>query len=151
MSPISKPQLTANEIEIDIEPECKQIYVHGYQNEFKQAMLNIITNAKDAIIEKREGNQNIIGNVQISTKLEQKTALITIKDNGTGIKMEHMSKIFEPYFSTKSISGTGIGLYMTKTIIEKNMNGKISAANWQDGAVITISLPGSNDKLYLPS
>ncbi len=146
-----KPQLIANEIEIDIEPECKQIYVHGYQNEFKQAMLNIITNAKDAIIEKREGNQNIIGNVQISTKLEQKTALITIKDNGTGIKMEHMSKIFEPYFSTKSISGTGIGLYMTKTIIEKNMNGKISAANWQDGAVITISLPGSNDKLYLPS
>ncbi len=146
-----KPQLIANEIEIDIEPECKQIYVHGYQNEFKQAMLNIITNAKDAIIEKREGNQNIIGNVQISTKLEQKTALITIKDNGTGIKMEHMSKIFEPYFSTKSISGTGIGLYMTKTIIEKNMNGKISAANWQEGAAITISLPGSNDKLYLPS
>jgi PAS domain S-box-containing protein len=139
-----KPQLTANDIFIEIEPECDEAEIYGYPNEFKQAMLNIITNAKDAILEKRTTSKDEIrGNISIKISKDIQEITISVKDNGTGIKSEHINKIFEPYFSTKSVSGTGIGLYMTQTIIEKNMGGKITAKNWENGAIIEIKLSTS--------
>lgn len=114
----------------------------GYPNEFKQAILNLMTNAKDAILEKREQDKGAEkGKILITINRVEQYVTIAVQDNGTGIKHENMGKIFEPYFSTKSVSGTGIGLYMAKTIIEKNMSGTIRAFNTDDGAVFEATFP----------
>ncbi len=79
------------------------------------------------------------GQIKISAFIQDGKHILTVKDNAGGIKVTPIEKIFEPYFSTKhATSGTGIGLYMTKTIIEKNNNGKIYVTNDGGGAVFTI-------------
>ncbi|KJR40200.1 ATP-binding region, ATPase-like domain protein [Candidatus Magnetoovum chiemensis] len=116
----------------------------GYQNEFKQVILNILNNSNDAILEKRQ--QNIINsdqdgliNIEISNK--DANVIVAIDDNGIGIPDNILENIFEPYFTTKADDkGTGIGLYMAKTIIEKNMNGTLSAKNTASGAEFIIEL-----------
>ncbi len=122
------------ELNIDIE---KNIKVMGYKNEFEQVILNILSNAKDTLLENKIPNPSI----NISVREKNKWAIISIDDNGGGIKISPIGKIFEPYVSTKEESnGTGIGLYMSKIIIEKNMQGKITAKNRANGASFTISL-----------
>ncbi len=109
--------------------------LYGYPNEIAQALLNIISNAKDILIE-REINNPKINITAYSTKDKN---IITIEDNAGGIKTTPIDKIFEPYFSTKHASvGTGIGLYMTKMIIEKNNNAIICVDNTHLGAIFTI-------------
>ena len=125
-----------NNIELKVEI-VDDFRINCYPNEISQALLNIISNAKDALKEKN------IKNATISLKAFKKDGhnIITIEDNAGGISVEPIDKIFEPYFSTKHAkSGTGIGLYMTKTIIEKNNNGKIEIANSDKGAIFTIIL-----------
>ncbi|MCF6172608.1 MAG: ATP-binding protein, partial [Campylobacteraceae bacterium] len=110
--------------------------IYCYPNEMPQALLNIISNAKDILKEKNIKNATIL----IKTFKKDRTNIITIEDNGGGINITPIDKIFEPYFSTKQAkSGTGIGLYMTKTIIEKNNNGKIEIENSPIGAMFTIT------------
>jgi len=110
----------------------------GFPNEFSQVVLNLLTNAKDAVLENKIENPLII----VQTKKDDEYIYISIKDNGLGIKSEIINKIFEPYFTTKDEGkGTGIGLYMSKIIIENNMNGKIEVKNEEDGANVTIKLP----------
>jgi len=119
-------------IEID-----EDIKILGYKNEFEQVILNILSNAKDALISTKTGNPYI----HISVKKSLDCVKIYIDDNGGGIKLEPIDKIFEPYISTKEESdGTGIGLYMSKIIIEKNMQGKIIAYNTKAGASFIIVL-----------
>ena len=102
-----------------------------YTNEVKQVVLNIIKNAQDALIEKNIPNPKI--------KIQTDDTTITISDNAGGIPQDIIDKIFEPYFSTKTKKdGTGLGLYMSKTIIEEHCNGKISVHNDKDGAVFKI-------------
>lgn len=109
--------------------------LYGYQNEIAQALLNIISNAKDILVE-RKIDTPIINIKAYSTNNKN---FITIEDNAGGIKTTPIDKIFEPYFSTKHASvGTGIGLYMTKMIIEKNNNGFICVDNTHIGAIFTI-------------
>ncbi|MBF0537295.1 MAG: PAS domain-containing sensor histidine kinase [Nitrospirae bacterium] len=104
------------------------LMAQGFPNEFAQVILNILTNAKD-IFEKR----NIInGTIKINSYKDESTGsvIITIMDNGGGIPDNIINKIFDPYFTTKDKTrGTGNGLYMAKALIEKNMNGTISARN----------------------
>ncbi len=112
--------------------------VYGFPNEYSQAVLNILTNAKDVLV------SNQIQNPTISIKTYQLDSYgyIEIEDNAGGIKESILDKIFDPYFSTKHKSqGTGIGLYMSKMIIEQNMNGKLYAKNNEEGAVFIISIP----------
>ena len=117
--------------------EEEKIEVSGFPNEFSQVILNIISNAKDALIENKIENPI----VKIETKIENDDVYISIKDNALGIKEEIINKIFEPYFTTKGeVQGTGIGLYMSKIIIEKNMNGKIYVENTHEGANFIIKL-----------
>ncbi|WP_331775493.1 cache domain-containing protein [Sulfurospirillum sp. 1612] len=110
----------------------------GYQNEFEQVLLNILSNAKDALSESDVENKA----VEITINKMEDQATINIDDNGPGIKTRPIEKIFEPYFSTKwNANGTGIGLYMSKMIIEKNMRGKLLATNRDMGARFTIVIP----------
>lgn len=126
--------------------KCGIMSVEGYLNEFKQAMLNVLNNSKDAIVERRE--KGYLGNkekgeieITVSHREIDDHIIITVTDNGGGISEDIMDRIFEPYFSTKTDSnGTGIGLYMSKTIIETNMNGKLYAESTRDKTTFTIEL-----------
>lgn len=111
--------------------------VLGYPNEFSQAILNILSNAKDALIERKV----VSPEVKVTIKKGNKYALIQIQDNAGGITKENIERIFEPYFTTKHAKqGTGIGLYMTKMIIENNMNGFINVKNNDKGAFFTVKI-----------
>ncbi len=122
--------------DIDLMVEIKDDFdIYGFPNEISQAFINILSNAKDVILEK--GMKN--GVIHIEAFLENDKKIVIFTDNAGGIKVDPIDKIFEPYFSTKHAkSGTGIGLYMTKTIIEKNNNGKIEVQNIGKGAVFTV-------------
>ena len=109
-----------------------------YLNEYKQVILNIINNAKDVLIEKNIHNPWI----KIYAMEDNNYIVLYVEDNGGGILVEPKTKIFEPYFTTKEDSnGTGIGLYMSKIIVEKNMKGKLRVKNINNGALFAIYTP----------
>ena len=113
------------------------VEIYDYENEFSQVLLNIITNARDALVSNKIEKPIIKVNV---SKIEN-NVIVKIKDNANGINEEIIDRIFEPYFTTKGKgNGTGIGLYMSKLIIEKNMNGKLTVKNDNNGAVFIITL-----------
>ncbi|WP_457747567.1 ATP-binding protein [Sulfurimonas sp.] len=112
--------------------------IEGYPNEFSQVLLNVLTNAKDALVEKKIYNAK----VELASKVYSDTIVITITDNAGGIPQNILPNIFDPYFTTKDKNiGTGIGLYMSKMIIENNMHGKITAVNYNGGAKFIIEIP----------
>jgi signal transduction histidine kinase len=117
----------------------KNIEIIGYKNELEQVFLNILNNAKDAI---KENRNNILKPRVIIDVIELEDIIkIEIADNGGGIKQDIIDRVFEPYFSTKFESnGTGIGLYMSKMIIEESMGGILSLDNRDDGVVVIIEL-----------
>ncbi len=117
---------------------CKPIKITMVVGELSQVIINLINNAKDVLV------QNNISHKIITLNLTQKDskAIITVEDNGGGISSTVLPKIFNPYFTTKHQSqGTGLGLHMSKEIIEQNLNGSIYATNTKDGVVFTIELP----------
>ena len=123
-------------IAIDISFD-KKIIVNGYAREFSQVILNLLLNSRDVFEDKKVNDPRI----SLSTKQTDDYVYITVEDNAGGITEENINIIFEPYFTTKSSSkGTGLGLYMSKMIIEKNMNGQLSARNENNGAVFEIIL-----------
>ncbi len=109
-----------------------------YKNELLQVIINILNNSKDAFLEKELTNLN---KITLEYKELKKVQKIIISDNAGGIKKEILDKIFDPYFSTKNKqNGTGLGLYMSKTIIEKHFDGKIKVSNKKDGACFEITI-----------
>ncbi len=113
-------------------------FVYGYKNEFSQVISNILNNAKDALEEANSNNRVI--RIKI-TKVDS-IVVISIFNSGQPISSEVMSKIFTPYFTTKTLGqGTGIGLYMSKIIIEEHMNGTITFENVKNGVLCCIKLP----------
>lgn len=119
----------------------ESITIQTYLNEYQQVLLNIINNAKDVLIEKSIENPTI----KITAYENSNYVALYIEDNGGGIKVEPKGKIFEPYFTTKEDSnGTGIGLYMSKIIIDKNMKGKLKVINTKEGAKFGIFIPKSS-------
>jgi len=118
------------------------ITITSYQAEYIQVVLNILNNAIDVLSHASRQDRRIM--VTIDGNGSQ--AVLSIADTGGGIAPEVLPHIFEPYFSTKGpAEGTGIGLYMAKTIIEKHMSGSLSVRNLADGAEFIISLPLSAD------
>ena len=114
--------------------------MYGLPNEFSQVLLNLLNNARDAIIGASRQN----GEIAIEISRDGNTGRISVRDNGGGIPDQVMAKIFDPYFSTKDM-GTGIGLYMSKMIIERSMNGRIEVCNRDKGAEFTITVPLADD------
>lgn len=124
-------------IHVEKEYNCRE-KVYGFANEFAQAVLNILNNAKDVLVQKKIENPTII----IRVFKKGRYGYLEVEDNGGGIKEEIMSKIFDPYFTTKHQSqGTGIGLYMSKIIIEQNIEGKLEVRNGKYGAIFSIAVP----------
>jgi len=112
----------------------KDAMLFNYKNEYKQVLLNLLSNAKDALCERDIDTPHIIIVISNSNIDE---SFVGISDNAGGIKVEPITKIFEPYFSTKE-TNTGIGLYMSQMIIEKNMGAKLSVINKKEGATFKI-------------
>lgn len=135
-----KPIFQRNNITFNLNIQVNVEYF-GYKNELSQVILNILNNSKDALIENNVLNKI----VNIGAKENQNYLIIKIQDNGNGVKEKNLKKLFEPYFSTKSQkTGTGLGLYMSKIIIEKHFNGNIFCKNILDGFEVTIKLPKIN-------
>jgi signal transduction histidine kinase len=104
---------------------------HGYPSEYAQVLLNIIGNARDALVARHVDNPTIT----IEVGAEGDRSVVTIIDNAGGIPEGIIDRIFDPYFTTKGPDkGTGVGLYMSKIIIEKNMGGTLRVKNVGSGA-----------------
>lgn len=116
----------------------EELNVYGMKNEFSQVIFNVVKNAKDALI----GNGIASPFIGISAQSRAGNKCeITIEDNAGGISAANIDRIFEPYFTTKEEgNGTGIGLYMSKIIVEEHMHGKLSVKNRAAGAVFSIIL-----------
>ena len=112
----------------------------GYPNEYSQVLLNLLSNAKDAILACNQPHPSGSGRVDIVLSSRNVQGIVTVADNGGGIPADILDRIFDPYFSTKQ-NGSGIGLYMSKMIIERNMSGSITARNIAGGAEFIVASP----------
>jgi signal transduction histidine kinase len=121
-------------IEVSI---TEDLDIYSYPNEFSQVIFNILMNARDAFLERKVDQARVI----LCSWKENGRTVVTITDNAGGIKQENLDKIFDAYFTTKELGkGTGIGLFMSKTIIEKNMGGRFTVRNAGEGAEFRIEV-----------
>ena len=129
--------LENNDIEVALELEsCKNI--ETYSRELMQVIINIIQNAKDALLEKEIKDKKIL----ISLKDEETFLSLRVCDNAGGVAKEHLFSVFDAYFTTKGAKdGTGLGLYMSKTIVEKHLHGSLEVTNVGEGACFALKLP----------
>ncbi len=138
---ITYPMLNKAEIEIRFK-SSNGFNVNGYMNEYMQVLISILTNAKDTLVHREVKNAYI----QIDLFKTVDSIILKISDNARGIKKDNMHRIFDPYFTTKHKSmGTGLGLYISKMIIEKNMNGILSVENDKEGATFSITMEKENE------
>ena len=114
----------------------KDVTTNGYRNEYSQVLINLLTNAKEAI---QQANL-AAGRVDITISRRENYSEVAIEDNAGGIQATVLPRIFDPYFTTKE-KGTGIGLYMSKMIIENSMSGYIEARNTENGARLVVATP----------
>lgn len=121
---------------IELSFDCpRDMSINGYPNEFSQALLNILMNARDVLEERKVHGPRVM--VRLFT--DNKRVVVTISDNAGGIEKEIIGKIFDPYFTSKGPSkGTGLGLFIAKTIIEKNMGGALTVCSTGEGAEFRI-------------
>lgn len=131
-----KPALRLDSIEVDFDAD-PVLAAYGYPKEYAQVLLNILCNAREAFNEKGIDKPK----VSIRASSENGKAVVTVSDNAGGIPDANIDRIFDLYFTTReSCGGTGIGLYMSKNIIEKNMGGILSVRNTEYGAQFRIEL-----------
>lgn len=122
--------------------ECRNSRVVGYKGEFKQVLLNILSNSIDAVIDNRAKGRIDKGKLDVEVICSDENIRMIISDNGGGVPDKDAVRIFDPYFSTKEEGkGVGLGLYMSKIIVEQHLNGTISFNNDAVGAVFTVDLP----------
>ena len=133
--------LKANNILLEI-IVSKNPSVRGYKNEYTQVLINLLNNAKDALIQRKIQNPKIT----IKIKEYENEVILNIEDNAGGIKVSPIEEIFKPFFTHGKVNGTGVGLFMSKLIIENNMNGKLLANNTNSGAEFKIITYKNNTK-----
>lgn len=124
---------------VNFRPDGDDILVYGYENEFKQVLLNIINNAKKKIINTYKGTDKV-GIITINVYRNDETTVIQIIDDAGEIPPAIINHVFDPYFTTTP-GGTGLGLYMAKVIIEDKMQGRISVANGENSAIFIVEVP----------
>jgi len=103
--------------------------LNSYKNEYKQIVLNLLCNAKDIFEQRNRVNPTVTLTIEKN--------LVSLLDNAGGVEPKYLKEIFNPYFSTKEES-SGIGLYMSKMIVEGDMNGRLEVINTQEGALFSI-------------
>ena len=136
---VSIIKATLDDSGITIKNSVKPTKVYGFKNELSQILINLLDNARDALIEVENKDKKVI---EISSKLRDGFVDIIVSDNANGIPKEIRDSIFKAYFTTKDEQkGTGIGLYMVKEIVEKHLGGYISVQSDENGSSFTISLP----------
>jgi len=135
-------QLKVHSIDMRISVD-QNIYIYGAQNEMEHILLNLISNARDAI----EANGGLDRCICVEAKSCDSRTLVSVKDSGGGIPSDIRDKIFDPYFTTKPVGkGTGIGLYMTKTIIEQHFEGSVMINETENGSEFVLDIPTPNKK-----
>jgi len=130
------PRLKGTDIVIDIQIK-ESIKITTYMNEVVQVILNIVNNAVDELIKLDKKASKIV----IKVENNQDSVKISIIDNAGGISEENIEKIFEPYFSTKGKNGTGLGLYMSQMIMQKQFGTKIEISSSKKGSTFAIIVP----------
>ena len=139
---ITRPSLESKSIILTTNYNCKKKVI-TYPNELKQVILNLIKNAEDILLENKIKNPKIT----IETSCNDGYCILSVEDNAGGIPENIIDKIFDPYFSTKKAKdGTGLGLYMSKTIIEDHCGGKLIALNGASGAIFKIRLKVEDER-----
>ena len=139
---LMEKSFTKNGITLHFKEARQNITVYGYPNEFSQALMSILNNAKEAFFQKEHKN----GHITVNLYSKEHYVHISILDNAGGIDETIMHRIFEPYFSTKDEhNGTGLGLHMARMIIQEHMQGTIYAKNRADGAEFIIRLKQSKE------
>jgi len=133
---IISSSLKINDIKLDIIIQ-KNTIMTGYKNEYSQVLINIINNAKDVLVDRKISNPKI----KITITENRNDIITKIEDNAGGIKITPIEKVFDPFFTYEKVNGSGIGLFMSKLIIENNMNGKLLVSNNKNGAIFTIIIP----------
>jgi signal transduction histidine kinase len=135
-------QLKNHNISVNIEIE-NNVAIFTYKKELEHILINLITNARDALEEL--GDQEKYINIQVSTK--SSLCVIKISDNAGGIDEDIIDRVFNPYFTTKdSNKGTGLGLYMSKKLLQEHLDGDIFVRNKHNGAEFTIILDTDNEQ-----
>ena len=141
---LMEAQMRHNNINLTVKnmTGSNSLLVFGYEGEFIHVLVNILANAKDAIIENfAKSFGSTARTIDIIVSADDEGAIIEIIDSGGGIPEHLLPKIFNPYYTTKGTSsGTGMGLYMSKMIVEKEMEGELRAENTADGARFMITL-----------
>jgi len=130
------PRVQKSDIEIIIKKE-EDFVVETYINELVQVILNILNNAIDVLLKIDRENSKVL----LFVENKDDKLLIYISDNGDGVSEEDIGHIFEPYFSTKGKNGTGLGLYMSQMIMQKQFNGDIEIDNSSEGATFIVEIP----------
>ena len=140
---LMEAQIKSGDINLTVrnKSECNKLVVFGYKSEFVHVLVNLIANARDALQEKESSDSTFKKKLNITINCDKENVFIDIIDNGPGIPAHIMPLIFNPYYTTKSSqSGTGVGLYMSKMIVEKEMNGQLSAKNMNGFTKFSIQL-----------
>jgi len=132
----TKPRIHGTDITIEFQSSVDE-EIESYPNEMVQVILNILNNAIDELLELEKSDRAI----KVSLENLESEVLISISDNAGGIKEENLDAIFEPYFSTKGKNGTGLGLYMSQMIVQKQFNSKIEVESSPQGSTFSIRVP----------
>jgi len=156
-------QLMANDIEVqticskqgapfsldDEITHCSVQLINGFQNEFEHVLINLLNNGREAILARRASGHEVAeerGLIKIKVQCGSEMFQVEMSDNGCGIPDEIRDRIFDPYFTTKDpATGTGLGLYMSKVIIEEHMHGTLRAVTQLDGSAFVINLPRATE------
>jgi C4-dicarboxylate-specific signal transduction histidine kinase len=129
------PRLKDAEVVVCIKKE-EDIHISTYPNELLQVILNLLNNAIDVFAESKNENAKVI----LAVRCEDDQIIVSAQDNATGISEQNLPHIFEPYFSTKGKNGTGLGLYMSQMIIEKQFGGTISVVTSSEGSTFSVKI-----------